>query len=525
VFGFEGVMVHNVRKRGQANRKSVFGSEDEGDSDVEVVENLPAAKVRKMDILLENLKRDQALREADHGVQEKKQDDKVPVSSTNLVIKFLAPELDENVILHEFGRFGPIASVKIMWPRDEEQRKRGWNTGFVAFMNVDDASKALREMGGAIFHNHRLSMTWGDPITLPEVPIWPHPGGLMANPEETRERAQDGPPSKEKVHGIGPDIIVNLPEDSRSRFVIDAMAVFVARDGFEFEQAIMENEKENKDFLFLFDYTSAEHIYYRWRVWSLSNGDSLSDWRVEPFLMYKDSSLWIPPPTSLFITHENSGRSELGERPLDAGGKDYLFQILGSLTSERRCISNAMIFIIENADSCVEISSSIIELITSKHTTTQKKLDLLHLISDVLYNTSAPIRNASQYRTTIQESLPEIFESLQEVYANASSRMMQETIRKHVLRVLRIWREWHMFHDEFLNSLQCQFIRKHCIDPSGNTKIDDVLIDEEYRSLLEGMDPETLMNECKANAVSVKWTREDQINKLLMVRSYKKSWK
>ena len=108
MFGFEGVMVHNVRKRGQANRKSVFGSEDEGDSDVDMVENLPAAKVRKMDILLENLKRDQALREADHGVQEKKQDDKVSVSSTNLVIKFLAPELDENVILHEFGRFGPM---------------------------------------------------------------------------------------------------------------------------------------------------------------------------------------------------------------------------------------------------------------------------------------------------------------------------------------------------------------------------------------------------------------------------------
>ncbi len=38
------------------------------------------------------------------------------------------------VLKREFGRFGDIASVKIMWPRDEDQRRRGRNCGFVAFM-------------------------------------------------------------------------------------------------------------------------------------------------------------------------------------------------------------------------------------------------------------------------------------------------------------------------------------------------------------------------------------------------------
>jgi U2-associated protein SR140 len=42
--------------------------------------------------------------------------------------------VDEEVLKREFGRFGPIASVKIMWPRDEEQRRRARNSGFVAFM-------------------------------------------------------------------------------------------------------------------------------------------------------------------------------------------------------------------------------------------------------------------------------------------------------------------------------------------------------------------------------------------------------
>lgn len=38
------------------------------------------------------------------------------------------------ILMREFGRFGPIGSVKVMWPRDEEQRRRGRNTGFVSFM-------------------------------------------------------------------------------------------------------------------------------------------------------------------------------------------------------------------------------------------------------------------------------------------------------------------------------------------------------------------------------------------------------
>lgn len=38
------------------------------------------------------------------------------------------------MLKREFVRFGDIASVKIMWPRDEDQRRRGRNCGFVAFM-------------------------------------------------------------------------------------------------------------------------------------------------------------------------------------------------------------------------------------------------------------------------------------------------------------------------------------------------------------------------------------------------------
>ncbi len=46
----------------------------------------------------------------------------------------------------EFGRFGPIGSVKVMWPRTDEEKARGRNCGFVSFMHRSFAEPALIAM-------------------------------------------------------------------------------------------------------------------------------------------------------------------------------------------------------------------------------------------------------------------------------------------------------------------------------------------------------------------------------------------
>jgi hypothetical protein len=43
-----------------------------------------------------------------------------------------------------------------------------------------------------------------------------------------------------------------------------------------FERAVMDRERDTEDFAFLFDSSSPEHRYYRWRVFSLAQGDTLS---------------------------------------------------------------------------------------------------------------------------------------------------------------------------------------------------------------------------------------------------------
>lgn len=57
-------------------------------------------------------------------------------------------QMNEEMLCQEFGRYGPLASVKIMWPRTDEERARERNCGFVAFMNRRDAERALKNLNG-----------------------------------------------------------------------------------------------------------------------------------------------------------------------------------------------------------------------------------------------------------------------------------------------------------------------------------------------------------------------------------------
>ena len=66
--------------------------------------------------------------------------------------------VDENFLLRILGRFGPISSVKIMWPRTDEERRRQQNCGFVAFMNRADRQEAKDEMQGVIVYEYELKI-------------------------------------------------------------------------------------------------------------------------------------------------------------------------------------------------------------------------------------------------------------------------------------------------------------------------------------------------------------------------------
>ncbi|GFS41937.1 RNA recognition motif (RRM)-containing protein [Actinidia rufa] len=185
--------------------------------------------------------------------------------TTNLYVGNLSPQVDENFLLRTFGRFGPIASVKIMWPRTDEERRRQRNCGFVAFMNRADGQAAKDEMQGVVIYEYELKIGWGKSVALPSQALpAPPPGHMAIRSKEGATVILSGPsgppvtsvPSQNSELVLTPnvpDLTVVPPEDGHLRHVIDTMALYVLDGGCAFEQAIMERGRGNTLFSFLFE--------------------------------------------------------------------------------------------------------------------------------------------------------------------------------------------------------------------------------------------------------------------------------
>jgi U2-associated protein SR140 len=74
----------------------------------------------------------------------------------------------------------------------------------------------------------------------------------------------------------------------------------VINEGPAFEAMLMTREMTNPQFRFLFDQQSPAHVYYRWRLFSILNGDSAFKWKTKPFKMFKHGSYWVPPPVNKY---------------------------------------------------------------------------------------------------------------------------------------------------------------------------------------------------------------------------------
>ncbi|XP_031279577.1 protein RRC1-like isoform X1 [Pistacia vera] len=408
--------------------------------------------------------------------------------TTNLYVGNLSPQVDENFLLRTFGRFGPIASVKIMWPRTEEERRRQRNCGFVAFMNRADGQAAKDEMQGVVVYEYELKIGWGKSVALPSQALPAPPPGQMAIRSKEGATVILSGPSGPPVTSVPnqnselvltpnvPDIMVVPPEDHHLQHVIDTMALYVLDGGCAFEQAIMERGRGNPLFNFLFELGSKEHTYYVWRLYSFAQGDTLQRWRTEPFIMITGSGRWMPPPLPIAKSPEHekesgttfaAGRSRRvePERTLTDSQRDEFEDMLRALTLERSLIKEAMGFSLDNADAAGEIVEVLTESLTLKETPIPTKVARLMLVSDVLHNSSAPVKNASAYRTKFEATLPDIMESFNDLYRSITGRITAEALKERVLKVLQVWSDWFLFSDAYVNGLRATFLR------SGNSGV------------------------------------------------------
>ncbi|KAJ9167639.1 hypothetical protein P3X46_019256 [Hevea brasiliensis] len=489
---------------------AVKGKESEKKKEEERPKEKEKGKTRNIDHFMEELKHEHEMRERRNQERERWRDgrateistpssrfDELPddfdpsgkgsfddgdPQTTNLYVGNLSPQVDENFLLRTFGRFGPIASVKIMWPRTEEERRRQRNCGFVAFMNRADGQAAKDEMQGVVVYEYELKIGWGKSVALPSQALPAPPPGHMAIRSKEGATVILSGPSGPPVTSVPnhnselvltpnvPDIMVVPPDDDHLRHVIDTMALYVLDGGCAFEQAIMERGRGNPLFKFLFELGSKEHTYYVWRLYSFAQGDTLQRWRTEPFIMITGSGRWMPPPlpTAKSPEHEKesgntyaAGKSRRvdPERTLTDPERDEFEDMLRGLTLERSQIKEAMGFALDNADAAGEIVEVLTESLTLKETPIPTKVARLMLVSDILHNSSAPVKNASAYRTKFEATLPDIMESFNDLYRSITGRITAEALKERVLKVLQVWSDWFLFSDAYVNGLRATFLR------------------------------------------------------------------
>lgn len=99
-------------------------------------------------------------------------------NTTNIYLGNLSPKITEQELMELFGRYGPLASIKIMWPRSEEEKLRNRNCGFVAYMSRADAERALRALNGRDVMGYEMKLGWGKSVVFLNYPIYVPPALL-----------------------------------------------------------------------------------------------------------------------------------------------------------------------------------------------------------------------------------------------------------------------------------------------------------------------------------------------------------
>ncbi|KAK1788483.1 hypothetical protein P4O66_016002 [Electrophorus voltai] len=289
-------------------------------------------------------------------------DDPTVPTTTNLYIGCINPKMTEEMLCKEFGKYGPLASVKIMWPRTEEERTRVTNRGFVAFMTRKDAERALAALDGKTVMGFEMKLGWGKAVRIPPQPLYtpvgvlkttapPPPSGLPFNAQprdrfrndftKPRSRSQEDfykvtpslRPQLQGARGTLYDAVVTvvipsersqpdrlLPVMLESRHararspgcrsllcLIHRMIEFVVREGPMFEAIIMSREKNNPDFRCLMGLCGGHFagfcLIIRVRSMCITDGSSTpySSYRFYPPLEQGESpSEWKTSPFRMF---------------------------------------------------------------------------------------------------------------------------------------------------------------------------------------------------------------------------------
>ncbi|XP_022915501.1 U2 snRNP-associated SURP motif-containing protein isoform X2 [Onthophagus taurus] len=397
-------------------------------------------------------------------------------TTTNLYLGNLNPKITEQQLMEIFGRFGPLASIKIMWPRSDEEKSRGRNCGFVAYMSRKDGERALRNLNGKDIIGYEMKLGWGKSVVIPPHPIYippsllelslpPPPSGLPFNAQPQGKDKDVLPKSTEEFNEVLGRAVVKvvIPTDRNLLMLIHRMVEFVVREGPMFEAMIMNREINNPVFRFLFENQSPAHLYYRWKIYSIMHGDSQKEWSHKEFRMFTEGSIWKPPLMNCYtsgmpdelVVDDDERASTKGT--LSNTQRDRLEDLIRNLTPESKKIGEVMVFCIEHSEAAEEVADCITESLSNELTTILKKIARLYLVSDILHNCAVKINKASSYRKAFESRLIDIMKHLKSTFDKLEGRMKAEGFKSRILRTLKAWED-NIYPKVFMDKLHNAFL-------------------------------------------------------------------
>lgn len=227
-----------------------------------------------------------------------------------------------------FNKFGEIQSVKLMLPRNEEERRRRRNCAFIKFATYESAYLAKEALQEKHLLGMGLKLCWGKDIpkqlrALGMLLDYQEYQGLtdtdlemqyienqlnmwlkkqaIAKDEELIQRA-----TEMMSQGNVPVTHVVIPALLKDRVVIDKLAKLVSRHGYGAEEDIKDQVARGRiknatlSKLFNQGMQNSELVaYYKWRVYSFFNGDSKRTWSQLPFQICNNGIVTVPPRNEL----------------------------------------------------------------------------------------------------------------------------------------------------------------------------------------------------------------------------------
>lgn len=171
-------------------------------------------------------------------------------------------------------------------------------------------------------------------------------------------------------------------------------------------------------------------------------------------------------------------------------------------------------FALDNSEAAVDIVNVLREAFHHrKESSAVALVGFLFVASDILHNSSAGVKNASLFRTTFQDCLPEIMDVLRVAHKNILGRMSANAMKEKVLSVLTAWESWSLFPPGYLVGLNATFLRK----------MEEADFVASHQALLEQVsdsDEERLRKMCKQAGILSSGSAKDLFARLQWLKEF-----